>query len=208
MLTVAVANVEDSSEQALQFIEETSFKKGIKTCSIAPIDTTIYKKNKKIHLKQYVEQISKGNNIDLLIVQLNKAALEKQIYGNIEFDIAVLFNSMTHNKRLDYKSAHLSHKYMHDIKASYYIIPETCKHHTQGYITYGWGKQADITASSVETNLEGGVSLQCCIQNIIPSLKGDIKVPSEFCVDSRLDNVEGMLAGVATMLLYGINVEQ
>ena len=208
MLTVAVANVLGSSEQALQFIEETSFKRGIKTCSIAPVDTTIYNKNKKIHLKQYVEQISKRNNIDLLIVQLNRVALEKQIYGNMEFDIAVLFDSMTYNKRLDYKSAHLSHKYMNNIKANYYIIPETCKHHSEGYITYGWGKQADITASSVEKNIEGGLSLQCCIQNIIPSLKGDIKVPSEFNVDSSLDNVEGMLAGVATMLLYGINIEQ
>lgn len=207
MITIAVANVLESSEQAVKFIQDMSLKQGIKTWSISPKDTILYKNNKKIRLKEYMDELAKEEAIDMLIMQLNKEALAKQVYENINFDIAVLFNANVHNKRMAYNKAYLSRKLMKDIQSSYYIIPETCKCQSEGHITYGWGQSANISASSAQKSLEGETSVQCCIQTMLPSFKGGMRIPREFCVQSHLDNVEGMLAGIATMLLYGINIE-
>lgn len=207
MITIAVANVLESSEQAMKFIYNTSLKQGVKTLSISPKDNIIYKNNKRIRLKEYISELERSKDVDLLLMELNKEALQKAIYENIKFDIAVLFDPKIDSKNTIGYKTYLSRKILRNIKSNFYIIPDTYKFKRAEYITYGWSNAADISASSAERSIEGDMNIQCCIQNSIPSFNGEIDMPREFCIQSRGDSVEGMLAGVATMLLYGINIE-
>lgn len=207
MITIAVTNVLESSEQAMRLIQELSQKRGIRTLSISPKNKIIYMNSKKVRLKEYIDSIKISKDIDLLLMDLSRCALEKQIYQNINFDIAVLFDSKTTDKKVSYHRSYLTHRLMKSIQSDFYIVPDTYKSEQGKYITYGWSKKAHISASSAQKNLEGDTNLQCCIQNYMPSFKGNISIPREFCIHSQLDDVEGMLAGIATMLLYGINLE-
>lgn len=204
MITIAVANVLESSEQAIQLIYDISKKRGIKVLSISPKDKILYKNNKKIRLKEYIDNV-KG--IDLLVMNLDKRAIEKQIYENIKFDIAVLFENKYKTKRLEYLTEHLNQKVLKKIHSDFYIIPDSYKCTKTECITYGWSQSADLSASSAQQGAEGDTNLQCCIQNLLPSFLGNISIPREFNIQSNLNNIEGMLAGIATMLLYGINIE-
>lgn len=204
MITIAIANVLESSEQAIQLIYDISKKRGIKVLSISPKDKILYKNNRKIRLKEYINNV-KG--IDLLVMNLDKNAIEKQIYENIKFDIAVLFENKYKTKRLEYVGEHLNQRVLKKINSNFYIIPDSCRCNKTKYITYGWSQLAHVSASSVQQGVQGDTNLQCCIQNILPSFLGNISTPREFGIQSNLSNVEGMLAGIATMLLYGINIE-
>lgn len=207
MITIAVANVLESSEQTVEFIYDTSLKEGIKALGISPKDNIIYKNNKRIRLKEYINELKQSKTIDLLLLELNKEGLQKAIYENIKFDIAVLFSPKKHNKKMMNNKAYFNRKILQGIQSDFYIIPDTYQFKRSEYITYGWSKAADISASSAQKNLEGDMNIQCCIQNRMPSFKGEVGTPREFCIHSEGDDVEGMLAGVATMLLYGINIE-
>lgn len=207
MITIAITNMLESSEQAMRLIDEISYKKGLKTLSISPTDKVIYKHNKKIRLKEYIDTIKNTKEIDLLLMSLNRKALENEIYQNMQFDIAVLFDTKVHNKRIGCQKAYLAHRLMQNIHSNFYVIPDHYQYKREEYITYGWSKEAHISASSAQKNIEGDTSLQCCIQNYLPSFKGNMSIPREFCIHSQLDDIEGILAGVATMLLYGINIE-
>ncbi|MGL6174394.1 MAG: hypothetical protein ACRC1P_07270 [Cellulosilyticaceae bacterium] len=204
MITIAVANVLESSEQAIQFIYDMSKKRGIKILSISPKDKILYKNNKKIRLKEYINNV-KG--IDLLVMNLDKKAIENQIYENIKFDITVLFDNKYKKNRIEYLTEHLNQKLLKKINSDFYIIPDSYKSKKTEYITYGWSQSAHLSASSAQQGAEGDTNLQCCIQNILPSFLGNITIPREFNIQSNLNNIEGMLAGIATMLLYGINIE-
>lgn len=207
MITIAVANVLESSQQTVEFIYNTSLKQGIKALSISPKDNIIYKNNKRIRLKEYINQLKHSNTIDLLLMQLNKEGLQKAIYENIKFDIAVLFATRNHNKKMISHKAYLNRRLLQSIQSDFYIIPDTYRFKKEECITYGWSKAADISASSAQRSIEGDMNIQCCIQNIIPSFQGEVDIPREFGINAQSDNVEGMLAGVATMLLYGIDIE-
>lgn len=207
MITVAVANVLESSEKALQFIYQTSKNRGLKVESISPQTSTVYKKNKRIPLKHYMEQLSQTKKLDLLIVELTKEALERQIYEHVDFNIVVLFDGKTGEKRNFLNRGCITHTMLNHFKSNYYILPSRYKDKVHSSITYGWSKEADVSASSAESMADGKLQMQCCIHQSLPSLNGKMNILKEFGIQSNVNDIDGLLAGIATMIIYGIELD-
>ena len=75
-------------------------------------------------------------------------------------------------------------------------------------ITYGLNPKSTVTASSI--NMDGRVSVQCCIQRSFMSFFGDILEPQEFLISSAdiSLSVYDVLAAVSVSLLCGAPVKQ
>lgn len=206
MITVAVNNTLSSSKYALQFIHDKSLYNGLKLAHITPNETVMYYNNKKIPLRSYIEQIKAHKHPDLLIVELSKEAMEKAIYENIKFNIALLFENNSCDKKHLLNRGVLSSKLLNMIKANYYIIPETYHKKNQKYITYGWSNGASVSATSAELQVDGSLNVQCCIKPCMPTLEGQATTLREFGVEVPFNNVEATLAAVATLIIYGIQI--
>ena len=75
-------------------------------------------------------------------------------------------------------------------------------------ITYGLDPKSSVTASSID--MDGRISVQCCIQRSFANLFGNILEPQEFSVSSRdiSLNVYDVLAAVSVSLLCGADIKQ
>lgn len=206
MVTVAIANVLESSKQALEFIYETSKTNGLKLQRISPKQSVLYVHNKKVPLKHYIEEIEKENTCDLLIVELSKEAMRKQLYEHLDFNIAVLFEA--YEQKQKNKRIHVSQQLIRHMKAKYYVLPDRYKNRMAQSITYGWSKGAHISATSAQTTVDGQMELQCCVGQTISTMKGDTVPLKEFGIASTCHSIEGILAGVATLVLYGIDLDE
>lgn len=204
MITIGVDNTLKAGSETLQYIYHFALKEGIHVHHIAPKDSTVYKFNKIMPLKDYYHYLEEKEKAELLLIELNKKGIETNIYKNLGFNIIVLFDEKLGDEKSEYKirKYHLVEK----LKSKYYILPDTYKIKNKGCITYGWSQEADISVSSAEKTIEGLTEIQCCIQTCIPSLKGPITMPVEFPVKTTINNVDSVLAGVATMLLYGFKI--
>jgi len=74
-------------------------------------------------------------------------------------------------------------------------------------ITYGLNPKSSVTASSID--MDGRISVQCCIQRSFENLLGDVLEPQEFLVSSGdiSLNVYDVLAAVSVSLLCGASVK-
>ncbi|MGL4738389.1 MAG: hypothetical protein ACRCW2_13140 [Cellulosilyticaceae bacterium] len=196
MITVAVTNVREKSRPILEFIQEIADQNHIHTKWISPNHRFTYKNHQKLVFKEYIRWMEAEENVDILLVELSKDALDRCLHEQVEFHICVVGEERP-RERLAKR-----------ITSRYYVMPETCRKGKKSGITYGWGKEADLSASSAQTNIEGNLEMQCCIQNTIQSLSGEIYIPKEFGIECKKQNVESTLAGIATLLLYGIPVGQ
>lgn len=204
MITIGIDNTLELGSEAVDYIHSFALKQGIHVHHIAPKESTVYRFSKIFALKDYYHYLEEEGKTDILIIELNKKGIETNIYKNLGFNIIVLFD-----ERVEEKCEHrIIKKYdlVEKLKSKYYVLPDTYKIKTKGCITYGWSQEADISVSSAEKTIEGLTELQCCIQTCIPSIKGSITMPVEFPVKANINNVDSVLAGVATMLLYGFNI--
>lgn len=206
MITVAINNNLESSKYAMQLIYNKSIHNGLKLSHIVPNETIMYHNSKKIPLRNYIKQIQEKKHPDLLIVELNKEAMEKAIYEHIEFNIALLFEESVHDKKHMTNKGIVHSRLLKMIKANYYIIPETYHKKSKQYITYGWSKEASISASSAEVQVDGSLSVQCCIKPCMPTLEGHLNILREFGIEVPFNNVEATLAAVATLMIYGLKI--
>ncbi|MGL4345208.1 MAG: hypothetical protein ACRCTE_08430 [Cellulosilyticaceae bacterium] len=198
MITVAVTNVREKSRPILEFIQEIADQNNIHVRKISPTHKLTYKNHQKMVFKEYMRWMEVEENVDLLLVELSKEALEKSLHEQVQFHICVLGQSSARNRE------HMIRR----IASDYYVIPDRCNIDRKECITYGWGNSADISASSAQTNIEGQLEIQCCIQSTICSLQGEVYGPKEFGVKCKQQRVENTLAGIATLLLYGIQIGQ
>lgn len=198
MITVAVTNVREKSRPILEYIQEIADQNHIHTKWISPSHRFTYKNHQKLVFKEYIRWMEAQQDIDILLVELSKEALDRCLHEQVEFHICVVGD---HRVRAGERLAKR-------ITSRYYVMPETCHKGSKNGITYGWGKEADLSASSAQTNIEGNLEMQCCIQNTIQSLNGKIYIPKEFGIKCKEQRVESTLAGIATMLLYGIQIGQ
>lgn len=207
MITVAVANILESSHQALEFIYETSKMKGLKVQSISPENNIVYLHNKRVPLKQYLEVVEREKHYDLLIIELSKEAMKNQVYVNLDLNIVVLFDYEGYKKKSKLKRLHVTQHLLQGIKSHYYVLPDKYKHKIPRSITYGWSKNAHISATSAQKTVDGQMEMQCCIGEDISAINGQIIPLKEFGIESTLDSIEGVLAGVATLVIYGLDLE-
>ncbi len=205
MITIGVDNTLELGSEAVQYIHSFAIKQGIHVHHIAPKESTIYRFSKIIALKDYYHYLEEEGKTDILLIELNKKGIETNIYKNLGFSIIVLFDENLKEEKCEHKTLN-KYDLVEQLKAKYYILPDTFKIKTKGCITYGWSQGADISISSAEKTIEGLTELQCCIQTCIPSIKGSITMPVEFPVRANMNNVDSVLAGVATMLLYGFKI--
>lgn len=196
MITVAVTNVREKSRPILEFIQEIADQNHIHTKWISPHHRFTYKNHQRLAFKEYMRWIEVQEQVDMLLVELNKDALEHCLHEQVTFNICVVGDEGQRSRE----------RLAQRILSHHYVMPETAYRGKKSCITYGWGKQADLSASSAQTNIEGNLEMQCCIQNTIQSLSGKIYIPKEFGIKCREQKVESTLAGMATMLLYGIQV--
>ena len=204
MITLAVNSCAESSKKAVQLIYDQSMQKGLKLLHIKPQDTSVYFNNKRIPLRNYINTLQDKEAPDLLVVELTKEGIEKAIYEKIKFNVALFFDKPLTKHILSKNGIYT--RLFKLIQATYYIIPETYHHKNQKYITYGWSEAANISASSAELQVDGSLSLQCCVNpsEVIP--EGTLDVLREFTVEVPFNNVEAALAGIATMMIYGIEI--
>ncbi|MEF9959869.1 MAG: hypothetical protein RR448_02300 [Niameybacter sp.] len=202
MITLAVNSGNESSRNALQLIYNQSRQNGMHTIHIKPQDTSVYFNHKKISLRSYIEHLQKREAPDLLIVELTKEALEKAVYDQLRFNVALFFDKPSTKHILSKNGIYT--RLFKLIRASYYIIPESYHHKDQRYITYGWSEAANISASSAELQVNGSLSVQCCVNPTTSA--SEIKSMREFTVEVPFNDVEATLASVATMLIYGIKI--
>lgn len=205
MITIGIDNTLELGSEAVEYIHSFALKRGIHVHHIAPKESTIYRLNRVFALKDYYHYLEEEGKTDILIIELNKRGIETNIYKNLGFNIIVLFDEKVEEEKGEHK---IIKKYdlVEKLKSKYYVLPDTYKIKTKGCITYGWSQEADISVSSAEKTVEGLTELQCCIQTCIPSIKGSITMPVEFPVKANINNVDSVLAGVATILLYGLNI--
>ncbi|MBP3910779.1 MAG: hypothetical protein J6D39_04565 [Niameybacter sp.] len=208
MITVAVNNNLASSKYALQLIQNASIYNGLKLAHIAPNETVVYYNNKKIPLRDYIEQIKLHKHPDLLIVELSKEAMEKAIYENIKFNIALFFEDTSYDRKYLFNRGVLPSKLLNMIKANYYIIPESYHKKNKKYITYGWSDDASVSATSAEIQIDGSLNVQCCIKSCMPTLEGAATTLREFGIEVPFNDVEATLAAVATLIIYGIRLNE
>ena len=207
MITVAVANVIESSQQALEFIYNITKTKGLKVQSISPETNILYLHNKRLPLKQYVETVEKEKDCDLLVIELSKKAMEKQLYENLKVHIAVFFDTEgSVDKKGKIRHIHVTPHMVRGIHSCYYVLPEKFKNRIAKSITYGWSKDAHLSATSAQRNVDGNLEVQCYIGDTINTINGTTLPLKEFGVASPLQNIEGVLAGIATLIIYGIDL--
>ncbi len=194
MITVAVLNVSDISHKIIQFIFQMSKQQGLKVDLFIPKTQTVYKQHKKLPLKHYITTTYQPRQLDLLIVALTKEALSKAICDHVAFHIVVmpeLTVGMNPSRKI-----YQRFKEIKCIENGYYVVPKKHTSKKLHVITYGWHKEADISVSSAQTGIDGGLSVQYCV--------GD----EEFNVHSNINDTESILAGVAILRLYYTNFNQ
>ncbi|MGL5675022.1 MAG: hypothetical protein ACRDDX_01260 [Cellulosilyticaceae bacterium] len=206
MITLALTNVLDSSRQALQFIYQTTQTKGLKVHCISPENNILYMHNKRLPLRHYIQELEKENACDLLIVDLSKEAMRKQLYEHLKFHVVILFEA--YEKKNKVKRVHVTQQVLSHMHTNYYILPDKYRHSDKTVITYGWSKDAHISATSAQKTADGYMEMQCCIGQSIATIDGQTIPLKEFGVASSLDSIDGVLAGVAALVLYGIDLGQ
>ncbi len=205
MITIGVDNTLDMGKDTIDYMYEISKNRGIKIHHIVPSKSIIYKNNKILSLRSYVECLEKEERVDLLVIEFKKNSIENDLYRNISFDIIVLFDHFLAQKPFVNHKIYFEHKILKYFKCKCYLIPDTYHIKRQGCITYGWHNDADISLSSVEKDPGGVTKIQCCIQTCIPTQKGTFTIPIEFPVCGKTRNTEELLAGVAIFILYGFD---
>lgn len=202
MITLAINSCTESSRNALQLIYNQSKQNGIKIVHIKPQENSIYYNNKRIPLKNYIDTLKTKEQADLLVVELTKEGIDSSIYEQIRFNLALFFQKSKYPLSKD----DISTRLFKLIQAHYYIIPETYHKRQKEFITYGWSEQANISASSAELQIDGSLSLQCCIKPSTVINVDGLNTLREFGIEVPFNDVDGALAGIATMILYGIEI--
>ncbi|MDF2614705.1 MAG: hypothetical protein K0S71_2491 [Clostridia bacterium] len=207
MITVGVDNTLDMGKDTIDYMYAVSKNHGIRMQHIAPHKPTIYKSNKILSLKNYVDCLDKEEEVDLLLIEFKKNSIENDLYRNICFDIIVLFDYFLAAKPFINHKVYFEHKILKQFKCKCYLIPDTYNIKAKGCITYGWHKDADISLSSAETDPEGNTKIQCCIQTSIPTRRGTFTTPIEFPVFGKIRYTEELLAGAAIFIIYGFDTD-
>ncbi|MDF2595597.1 MAG: hypothetical protein K0R69_1938 [Clostridia bacterium] len=205
MITIGIDNTLDMGKETLDYIYAISKKHRIKIDHIAPEQPILYKNNKLLSIKSYVQCLDKENKVDLLLVEFKRNSVEKDLYRHVSFDIIVLFDYFLPNKPDLNHKGYFENKILKSFKCKCYLIPDTYNIKGKECITYGWHNDADISLSSAQQSPEGITKLQCCIQTCIPTKKGTFTTPVEFPVWGKTKCTEELLAGAAICVLYGFD---
>lgn len=194
MITVAIPNISEMSEKMIQFIFQVSTQAGLQVEVFMPTKHTIYKKHKRISLKRYIDLMEKKNQLDLLIIKLTKQTLEKGFYQHVPFHIVVLPSKETGSEMNRKASVRLNT--IKRMQSGYYVLPKERDAFITNSVTYGWHKEADVSASSAQVEVDGGMQIQCCMGG------------KEFSVNSKVNNPQSILAGIAILRLYGVDLSE
>jgi len=205
MIIIGVDNTLDMGKDTMDYIYAVSKKNAIKMQHIAPHKPFFYKNNKILSIKNYIDCLDKEGQVDLLLIEFKKSSIENDIYRHICFDIIVLFDYFLAEKPYINHKIWFEHKILKHFKCKCYLIPDTYNFKGKECVTYGWHKDADISLSSAETDLEGMTKIQCCIQTCMPTKKGTFTAPVEFPVCGKTRYTEELLAGAAVFILYGFD---
>lgn len=202
MITLAINGCTESGKNALQLIYNQGKQNGMKIVHMKPQAYSIYYNNKRMALKNYINKLKEKEQIDLLVIELTKEGVEHNIYEHIQFNFAMFFPKAKYPSTKNNLSTHLFKL----VQAHYYIIPETYPKRKKEFITYGWSEEANISASSAEVQVDGSLSLQCCVNpSHLMCIKG-LNTLREFAIEVPFNDVDGALAGIATMILYGLEI--
>ena len=203
MVIIGVENVDEDHSSVIEFFKQWAQKDSGEILVIAPNNTICHKLNKKMSLREYCKCLTKNKQVGILIIEITKEGLEKNIYKQIVFDMVVFLNGSKNKQKTIGKGNRIAKNKLKLIKAKYIIVPESWGLNQQGYITYGWSQAANISISSAEKNVNGGLSVQCSLETCIPSLKKTILLPGEFSIETTDKNIEYLMAGVAMTIVYG-----
>ncbi len=207
MIIIGIDNTLDMGNDTLDYIAMVGRAHGIKMQHIAPHKPIIYKNNKILSIKNYVECLEKEDNVELLVIEFKKTSIESELYKHISFDIIVLFDHFLLQKPFISHKIYFEHKILKHFKCKCFLIPDTYNFKQKGCVTYGWHKDADISLSSAEEDPEGLTKIQCCIQTCFPTYKGTFVTPIEFPVYGKARCTEELLAGAAVFILYGFDAD-
>ena len=205
MITIGVDNTSDMGKDTLDFIYDIAQKQGIKMHHITANKPMIYKNNKILSIKNYVDYLNKEQGIDLLLIELNKNNIEQELCRSIYFDIIVLFDCLLSDKHPGGHKVYFEQKVLKQFRSKLYLIPDTYNIKGKSCITYGWHKDADISLSSAEEDLDGIKKIQCYIQTCLLTKQGTYISQAEFPVCGKARYTEELLAGAAVFILYGFD---
>ena len=209
MMTIGIANAKVPKMEIANHLRDIYKEVGARVEVILYPHDHIYYKNKRISFKKYYH-ILKENHMDILIVMLSKEDLLKDKDEKIPLDMMVVMSDVLteidkeHSKR--YKC-----KIVNKIRQqACTILPlgleGKVENHPNQFITYGLGRNAVISASSVEMDVEGSYLLQCCVKDAIETVGGKTVEEQEFSIKAPSEDIDMALAGVATLLLYGMEI--
>lgn len=207
-MTAILVNGYESSHQTVAFIQEKIKAQGLRIQCISPKSSIIYKANKKYSLKHYIQKVKHEKKYDFLIVYVSKNILKKTKDHSFNIDVTIIVDEVYEKNKTKQKLAQVTAKKLCSNKNDcYYVLPEQYQCTSLKAVTYGWSNQAHLSASSVQTHSDGGLKIQCCIGKEVCTLDGTHLPLKEFGISSSLTSIQSILAGVATLLLYGVDLE-
>ncbi len=207
MITLAIADAVENSQQALRFIYHNTIQTGLRVQSIYPEQVMRYSTHKRQPLRHYIRFLEEEDKCDVLIIHLTKEALKKQRYYAIDFNMVLLFDSRVSCKKDRMRYLQVSQHLINSVHSHYYILPYRYKRIKPGSITYGWNTKAHISVSSAYETLNGETQIRCCVSDVVPSMTGETMPIREFGINVASDQVEGILAGVALLITLGLEIQ-
>lgn len=209
MVTIGIANAKGPKAEVAAHLQDIYEAKGAKVEVILRPDHHLYYKNKRVSFNKY-QQILKENYTDILIVMLNKEDFLKDQDENIPLDMMVVMSNVlteiNKSSAKRYRCKILNKMRQHSCIVLPLGLEEQVLNHRSQFITYGLGRNAVVSASSVEVGVEGSYLLQCCVKEAIETVRGEIVEEQEFPITSGSEDIDMTLASVATLLLYGMEI--
>lgn len=197
MIIIGMDNTLERAADTILFIMNAIKGQGLKCEHIAPRNQVFYKKNKLLSITQYIKELEKKDEVDLVIIEVTKEGIGTGFYKHIYFNSFVLFEK--ENKRRI--RGYWGEKIKNDLKYDYLVIPDTYVLIDNRSITYGWGRDAHVSLTSSEKGPEGALCIQCLLQHKFGDVN-ELSIPGEFPICGRVKREESLLAAITILLLF------
>ena len=212
MITIGIADSMIAQTEVADHLKNIYSEAGARVEVILHPFNRLYYKNRQIGFRKYYK-VLKDKYTDILIVKLTREGILNNVYKKIPLDVVIVTSdALTDTKGNNSKL--YGHKIINSIgNYSYTIIPAAFENkanlgkNKRQLITYGMGRNAMVSASSIDIDVEGYHLLQCCIKSAIETFQGKVIDEQEFAIKVAQKDVDITLAGIATLLIYGIDCE-
>lgn len=210
MITIGIADAMVSKTRVVDHLQNIYKGAGAKVEVVLQSDSGFYYKNKQVSFRKYC-RLLKEQYTDILIIMLTRDGILNERYKMFPLDIMIVTSEALKGRRGNNLRLY-EHKITHSIREnSHAIVPvgfenkKILNNSASQLITYGVGRNAMVSASSVDVDVQGHHILQCCIKNNIETFQGNTIGEQEFSIKIAQKDVDLALVGVATLLLYGID---